>query len=235
MATIVDIINNANILADESIDFDEMVTFFNRAVSKINLETGMLFPIAKKGEGSVSGGNLEKEYYIMRDVEGGKEVRQAIHNIKRELNDTLLSDAKRKRLEEKLEREKEKLFPIERKENQLESANQMFIDMIIIQYIHYSIKVQDAAEYEWRASLEEWAHNMKEFISKWKPLINPDYNSTTLEIDGKKFDDGLGIYKMEGSKYSEVNTWGMQPTSGSGNVGGTTVSSNDPFNLKGDK
>lgn len=114
--TIEKIIEDANILADESIDFDEMFTFFNRAVSKINLEAGTLFPIGIKGTEQPNAGNLSDEYNVMIEV--------------------VPADANNPTAEEKIRMQ------------QLASANQMFIDMIIIQYMHYSIKVQDATEYE---------------------------------------------------------------------------------------
>lgn len=201
--TIIDVINAANVLADESIDFNEMVTFFNRSISKINMEAGLLFPIAKKGDGGVNQGNLEDEYYIMREA--------------------TFADPNNKTPEELA------------RESQLESANQMFLDMIVIQYIHYAIKVQDATEYEWRSSYDEWNRNMKEFIARWKQLINPIYLSQNMDIDGngKKLENGFGIYPIENGPYAEVNAWGQRPTAGSGNTTGPSgrATSKNPFGI----
>ncbi len=194
--TLTQVINNSNTLADEQIDFDEVLTFVNRAISKFNLEAGTLLPIATNN-------NVDQEYYIMED-----------NPIADEDNPT----------------DEETL-----RGQQLESVNQMFLDTIIIQYVQYCIKVQDATEYEWKASFSEWDKNMRRFLTTYSKFINDKYKGLSFtHNDGTTNEYGLSVTPIgTDSPVNSVNTWGIKPTSGNGAVTGVrVVDSGDVFGTK---
>lgn len=113
-----------------------------------------------------------------------------------------------------------------------ESANQMFINNIIIQYIHYAVKVQDGSQYEFQNSYEEWRKNLGTFIGRFKEYINPIYLTENVDLDGKGTtrNYGAGIYEVEHQVFSDINTWGKTPTAGAGYVAGSAMaSSKNPY------
>ncbi len=200
--TIQEILNESNILADEQIDDDDILTFLNRAISKINLEAGLLLPIA---DGSLNNeiGAIDTEYYVMEE------------KTYADANNPTPEEVKRAR--------------------QLTSVNRMFIDTILIQYVHYAIKVQDGSQYEWNASFTEWDKNMRRFITTYFKFINDDYKgSNFVHADGTTNEYGLSVTPIEtDSPVNSVNTWGIKPTSGNGAVTGVrVVDSGDVYGIK---
>lgn len=190
--TINQILESANILADESIDYDEMFTFLVHAISKVNMEASMLLPIPDNGDG-------DKDYYIAREV--------------------VFADANNPTKEELI------------REGHFKSANQMFINNILIQYIHYAVKVQDGSQYEFQNSYEEWRKNLGTFIGRFKEYIDPIYLTENVDLDGKGTtrNYGAGIFEVEHQVFSDDMLWGKSPTAGAGYVSGGRSYSKNPY------
>lgn len=195
--TLQEVINAANVLADESIDNDEMVTFVNRAISKMNMELGSFLPIADTSLNNEIG-SLDDEYHVMEPL------------VVAAAGTSLTAEEKKRN-------------------NQLKSVNQMFLDACIIQYVQYAIKVQDGSQYEWTDSFKEWDKNMRSFMSRYFKFLNDDYKGSDFVFaDGETNEYGLSVIPFgTDSPVNSVNTWGIKPTAGNGSVSGVRVVDSD--------
>lgn len=119
---------------------------------------------------------------------------------------------------------------------QFTAVNEILCDTLIMQYVAYRIKVNDASQFEYSDMYKEWLDNLKQAKSLYNSFIDELYKidgvDTSIAGDGSQTIDNplVAVPKQSQFVYSPENTWGEDP--GAGVTTFTSVSSINKFGGK---
>lgn len=115
----------------------------------------------------------------------------------------------------------------EKRVKQLKVVDDIFNNRLVVQYVTYMIKVNDASKQEYEDRMREWKEDVLKIKATYGELLHEDNRLGALdELSSRR--QGVALKDPRDNPYSNVSTWGPSP-------GGNTSKSSYRSGLDGFK